>query len=192
MVVELEALCKRDGIPLMDRAGVQFLASLVAASRADTILELGTAYGYSAIWMALAQGPAGRITTIDLDTARTGIARSFFERAGVAERIEIINQPALEAIASMPHPSYDLVFIDAVKAEYAAYLEAVLPHVKTSGIIAVDNLLWSHRASAAPATADDSSTLAIRDFNRTFLSHPALRAVIVPVGDGVGFGVKVR
>ena len=191
VVVELEEHCKRDGIPLMDRAGVQLLMSIVSAARADSILELGTAYGYSAICMALAQSPAGRLWTIDPDTARTTIAKSYFERAGVAGRIEVIDQPALDAIGSMKHPSYDVVFIDAVKAEYAAYLEAVLPHVRTSGVIVVDNLLWHHSAAAAPSADDDESTRAIREFNRVFLAHPALRAVIVPVGDGVGFGVKI-
>jgi caffeoyl-CoA O-methyltransferase len=192
VVVELEDHCKRDDIPLMDRAGVRLLASIVSAIRADSILELGTAYGYSAICMALAQSPAGRIKTIDPDTARTDIARSYFTRAGVADRIEVVNLPALDAIASMTNESYDLVFIDAVKAEYAEYLEAALPHVRKSGVIVVDNLLWSHRSSAPPSSGDDASTVAIREFNRTFISHPALRAVILPVGDGVGFGVKVN
>ena len=192
VVGELEEHCKRDDIPLMDRAGVRLLATIVAAVRADKILELGTAYGYSAICMALAQSPAGRITTIDPDSARTDIARSYFKRAGVGDRIAVINRPALDAIASMTELSYDLVFIDAVKAEYAAYLEAALPHLRTSGVVVVDNLLWSHRSSAAPADHDDASTLAIREFNRTFLSHPSLSAVILPVGDGVGFGVKVK
>jgi caffeoyl-CoA O-methyltransferase len=191
VIVELEEHCKRDDIPLMDRAGVRLLAALVSAARADAILELGTAYGYSAIWMALAQSRAGRIWTIDPDVARTTIAKSYFERAGVAERIEVINRPALDAIASMKHPTYDLVFIDAVKAEYAEYLEAVLPHVRASGVIVVDNLIWSHRVSAPPAPGDDASTNAIREFNRIFLSHPALRAVIVPVGDGTGIGIKI-
>jgi caffeoyl-CoA O-methyltransferase len=191
VIVELEEHCKRDEIPLMDRAGVRLLATLVAAVRADAILELGTAYGYSAIWMALAQSSSGRIRTIDPDVARTTIAKSYFERAGVGGRIEVINRPALDAIADMAHPTYDLVFIDAVKAEYAAYLEAVLPHVRTSGLIVVDNLLWSHRVSARPTPEDDANTRAIRVFNRTFLSHPALRAIIVPVGDGTGIGVKI-
>jgi predicted O-methyltransferase YrrM len=78
-----------------------------------------------------------------------------------------------------------------VKAEYAAYLEASLPHLRASGVVVVDNLLWSHRSSAAAAPDDDVSTRAIREFNRTFLSHPALRSVVLPVGDGVGFGVKI-
>jgi caffeoyl-CoA O-methyltransferase len=192
VVVELEEHCKRDDIPLMDRAGVQLLMSIVSAARAESILELGTAYGYSEICMALAQSPTGRIRTIDPDAARTAIAKSYFDRAGVAGRIEIVNQPALGAIASMEHPTYDLVLLDAVKTEYAAYLEAVLPHVRTSGVIVVDNLLWHHRSAAAPASDDEESTRAIRDFNRMFLAHPALRAVIVPVGDGVGFGVKIN
>ncbi|HKW45640.1 MAG TPA: O-methyltransferase [Candidatus Eremiobacteraceae bacterium] len=190
VIVELEEHCKRDEIPLMERSGVQLLAALVAAARADSILELGTAYGYSAIWMALAQGPSGRIVTVDPDTARTDIAKSYFVRTGVAQRIDVVNRPALDAIASMRDATFDLVFIDAVKEEYPAYLDAVLPHIRQSGVVVVDNLLWHHRASAAPAKNDEQSTVAIRDFSRTFMSHPSLRAVIVPVGDGVGFAVK--
>jgi caffeoyl-CoA O-methyltransferase len=191
VVSELEAHCMRDDIPLMDRAGVRLLATLVCAGRAERILELGTAYGYSALCMALAQGPSGRIRTVDPDVARTDIARSYFARAGVAGRIEIVNAPALEAIATLKNETYDLVFIDAVKTEYAAYLHAVLPHVKPAGIIVVDNLLWHHRSSAAPAPGDDESTRAIRAFNQVFVSHPSLRAVVLPVGDGVGLCVKI-
>ena len=104
---------------------------------AGSILELGTAYGYSALCMARAQPETGRIWTIDPDRRRTAIARSFFERAGVAERIEIIEQPALEVLPKMAQRQYDIVFIDALKEEYADYLRLALPHVKRSGLVIV-------------------------------------------------------
>lgn len=189
---ELEELCVRDGIPLVERDTGRFLSVMVSAMLAGSILELGTAYGYSSLCMALAQPETGRIWTIDPDRRRTAIARSFFERAGVAGRIEIIEQPALEVLPKMAQRQYDIVFIDALKEEYAEYLRLALPHVKRSGLVIVDNLLWHHRAALPEAGADEETTRAIRGFNRMFVSHPELNAAIFPIGDGVGVGAKTR
>ena len=112
-------------------------------------------------------------------------------RAGVDDRIEIINQPALEVLGTFPQRNLDIVFIDAIKEEYADYLEAVVPMLKRSGIVVVDNLLWSGRAAAQPKASDEESTKAIRAFNKTFLNHPALDATIVPIGDGIGIGARL-
>lgn len=189
---ELEELCARDGIPLIDPDTARFLSVTVSAMLASSILELGTAYGYSALCMARAQPEAGRIWTIDPDTERTRIARSFFERAGVADRIEIIEQPALDVLPKLAQRQYDVVFIDALKEEYADYLQLTLPHLKRCGLVIVDNLLWHHRVAVPEADTDEESTKAIRRFNRAFLSHPDLNAAILPIGDGVGIGAKTR
>jgi predicted O-methyltransferase YrrM len=159
--------------------------------QANRILELGTAYGYSTLWMALALPPAGRIWTIDPNMERTAVASTYFRRAGVEDRIEIINQPALEVLEWFPQRNLDIVFIDAIKTEYAQYLDVVVPLLKRSGIVVVDNLLWSGRSAEAASTDDDPDTLAIRAFNRTFLNHPELDATIVPIGDGIGIGARV-
>jgi predicted O-methyltransferase YrrM len=159
--------------------------------QANRVLELGTAYGYSTLWMALALPPAGKIWTIDPDMARTQIAVSYFRRAEVDEQIEIINQPALEVLEWFPQRNLDIVFIDALKTEYEAYLEAVVPMLKRSGIIVVDNVLWSGRAAMTPKKTDEAETQAIRAFNKAFLNHPALDATIIPVGDGIGIGARL-
>jgi predicted O-methyltransferase YrrM len=191
LLLELEQHGVRDGIPIVDRAAGRFLSVLVHSMQANRVLELGTAYGYSTLWMALALPPAGRIWTIDPDMERTEIATSYFRRAGVEERIEIINQPALDVLGSFPQRNLDIVFIDAIKSEYAEYLAAVVPMLKRSGIVVIDNLLWSGRAGAAPKPGDDEQTVAIRAFNKVFLNHPALDATIVPIGDGIGIGARV-
>ena len=192
LLKELEALCRRDGIPLIERDTARFLSVMVSAMLAGSILELGTAYGYSALCMARAQPETGRIWTIDPDKERTAIARSFFERAGVADRIEIIEQPALDVLPKLAQRQYDIVFIDALKEEYADYLRLTLPHLKRSGLVIVDNLLWHHRVGAPEADTDEESTKSIRRFNGAFLSHADLNAVILPIGDGVGIGAKTR
>jgi predicted O-methyltransferase YrrM len=189
---ELEALCARDGIPAVEPDTGRFLSVMVSCMLAGSILELGTAYGYSTLCMARAQPETGRIWTIDPDRQRTQIARSYFERAGFADRIEIIEQPALEVLPKMAQRQYDIVFIDALKEEYPDYLRLALPHVKRSGLVIVDNLLWHHWAAAPPAESDELTTKTIRRFNEIFLSHPDLSATIVQVGDGVGVGAKVR
>jgi predicted O-methyltransferase YrrM len=191
LLLELEQHGIREGIPVVDRAAGRFLSVLVHCMQANRILEIGTAYGYSTLWMALALPPAGKIWTIDPDIERTEIAASYFRRAGVDDRIEIINQPALEVLEPFPQRNLDIVFIDAKKTEYEDYLEAVVPMLKRSGIVVVDNLLWAGAAATPPHSSDDDETKAIRAFNKTFLNHPQLDATILPIGDGIGIGARV-
>jgi len=191
LLLELEQHGLREEIPIVDRAAGRLLSVLVSCMQANRVLELGTAYGYSTLWMALALPPAGRIWTIDPDIERTSIAQSYFERAGVADKIEIINHSALEVLEWFPQRNLDVVFIDAIKTEYEAYLDAVVPMLKRSGIVVVDNLLWSGRTAEEPSSRDDASTKALRAFNRAFLNHPQLDATIIPVGDGIGIGARV-
>jgi predicted O-methyltransferase YrrM len=192
LLLELEQHGKADGVPIVDRETGRLLSTLVHAMQANRILEIGTAYGYSTLWMALAMPPAGRIWTIDPDTERTAIALDFLRRADLAEQVNVMNQPALEILPTFPVRNLDIVFIDAVKTEYEEYLELVVPLLKRSGLVIVDNLLWGGRSGAAPSAEDDASTTALRAFNRAFLNHPQLDATIVPVGDGVGIGARVE
>jgi len=168
------------------------LSTLVHAMQANRIVEIGTAYGYSTLWMALALPPAGHIWTIDPDMERTTIAQSYLERAGCAHQVDILNQPALEVLPTLLQRNVDIIFIDAIKTEYEAYLELCIPLLKLSGLVIVDNLLLSGESSAEPEHGDSDDTRAIRDFNRVFLQHPQLDATIVPIGDGLGIGARIN
>lgn len=192
LLLELEQHGTSDRIPIVDRATGRFLSTLVHAMQANRILEIGTAYGYSTLWMALAMPQKGHIWTIDPDMDRTEIAQDFFRRAGVADRIDIINQPAGEVLPTFNHRNLDIVFLDANKDGYPEYLDACVPMLKRSGLLIVDNLLWSGKSSAEPAAGDSADTLAIREFNELFLRHPQLDSTIVPVGDGVGIGARIE
>jgi predicted O-methyltransferase YrrM len=192
LLLELEQQSTYDGIPSVDRASGRLLSTLVHAMMANRILEIGTAYGYSTLWMALALPPAGHIWTIDPDVERTHVARSYLERAGVADKVDIINQPALEVLEMWSQRNLDIVFIDAEKTEYPQYLAAAIPMLKRSGLVVVDNLLWSGAAAGEPSAHDSADTRAIREFNKVFLAHPQLDATIVPVGDGIGIGARVE
>jgi predicted O-methyltransferase YrrM len=191
LLLELEQLGQGDDIPIVSRETGRLLSTLVHCMQANRILEIGTAYGYSTLWMALALPPAGRIWTIDPDRERTEIALGFLRRAGKADAVEVINQPALEVLPTFPQHNLDIVFIDALKDEYGAYLEAIVPLLKRSGLVIVDNLLWSGRAAAAPSASDSEETKAIRAFNKVFLNHPQLDATIIPLGDGTGIGSRL-
>lgn len=191
LLLECERRSRDDRIPLLDRAGGRLLSVLVHGMQANRILELGTAYGYSTLWMALAMPPAGTIVTIDPDIERTNVARSFFERAGLADAIEIINSPALDVLPTLSHRNLDIVFIDAEKTEYQAYLELCVPMLKRSGLIVVDNLLWGGEVAAPPAANDSPQVQALRAFSKAFIAHPDLDATIVPIGDGIGIGARI-
>jgi predicted O-methyltransferase YrrM len=192
ILLELEERGHADGIPIVSRETGRLLATLVHAMQANRILEIGTAYGYSTLWMALAQPPVGTIWTIDVDRARTDVARAYFERAGEAESIVVLNQPAIEVLENFPQRNLDVVFIDADKTQYREYLDLAIPTLKRSGLIVVDNCLWGGRAADPERPDDDENLRAIRDFNRYFLSHPDLDATILPLGDGTGVGARVR
>jgi predicted O-methyltransferase YrrM len=190
-LLELEQLGTREEIPIVARETGRLLSTIVHAMQANRILEIGTAYGYSTLWMALALPPAGRIWTIDPDFGRTAVAAGFLARAGKLDSVDIINQPALDILPTFPQRNLDIVFIDAVKTEYEAYLERCVPLLKLSGLVIVDNLLWDGRSAAKPAAGDSADTRAIRAFNRAFLHNPLLDATIVDIGDGVGIGARV-
>lgn len=185
VAAEMLAAGRAEGIPIVQLPVARFLHVLVAAVRPARIVEVGTAIGFSTLWMATALPPDGRIDTIDPDRTRTERARRFWIRAQVGDRIRVTNEPALRVLPRLG-AGLDLAFIDAVKTEYSAYLEALLPKMRPGGVIVVDNLLWSGRIAAGQ---HDPDTDALRAFNQAFLHHPRLRSTILPVGDGLGFGV---
>jgi predicted O-methyltransferase YrrM len=192
LLLELEQLGQYDEVPIVARETGRLLSVLVHAMQANRVLEIGTAYGYSTLWMALALPPAGKIWTIDPDRERTQIARDFIDRSGRSAAVEFVNQPALEILRNFPQRNVDIVFIDADKEEYEEYLDACIPLLKRSGLVVVDNLLWAGAASAEPDSSDSVETKAIRSFNKYFLNHPQLDATILPVGDGTGLGTRLE
>jgi caffeoyl-CoA O-methyltransferase len=182
---EMLAQGRAEGIPIVDPLSGRLLQVLVAALRPRRVVEVGTAIGFSTLWMATALLQGGRIQTIDPDRGRTDRARAFWRRAGVEDRIEVLNQPALEALPRL-EPGIDFAFIDALKPEYGAYLDLLLPRMRPGGMVTADNLLWSGRVAAG---VEDENTSALRAFNQRFTSDPRLSATIVPVGDGIGIAI---
>lgn len=187
VLVAMEGAADPEGIPILDRASGRVLATL-AATR-DRIVEIGTAIGYSTLWMGLAQPVRGRIVTIDPDRARTDRARGFWREAGIDDaRIDVVNAPALEAFAAgapeLAGP-FDLAFVDALKDEYPAYAEALRPRLAPGALLVADNVLWSGRTSGSKPPRPGDGTEALRAFCREILRDPRFVGTIMPVGDGL-------
>ncbi|HZZ64492.1 MAG TPA: O-methyltransferase [Candidatus Baltobacteraceae bacterium] len=177
LLLELEQYGRQEAIAAVPREVGRVLSTLVVGMQANRILEIGTAYGYATLWMALAQPPAGKIWTFDPDMERTAIALSYFQRANEDDNIEIINQPALDVLPVFPQRNMDIVFVDAQRSQYAAFMQYCFPLLKLSGLLIFNNLLR------------DDRTL---EFTREFLHHPELDATILPIGSGLGIGARKR
>ena len=185
-LLAIEEAARPDNIPILDRESGRVLAVLAGDRR--RIVEVGTAYGYSTLWMALAQPAGGTIVTIDPDRGRTDKARDWWRQAGIRdEQIRVVNRPALPAFEDEPalRGPFDLAFIDALKHEYTAYVEALLPRLEPGALVVADNVLWSGRVSGAREVGGDTSTEPLRAFNAQLLADPRFLSTILPVGDGL-------
>ena len=116
-------------------------------------------------------------------------ADGYLERAGLRDRVRIERGKALEVIPRL-RETFDLVFIDALKDEYEGYLDSILPRLRTGGVVIVDNLLWGGKVATDPAS-EDRDTAALQKFNQHFIENPRLKAVVLSVGDGLGYAVKI-
>lgn len=174
------------GIAIMQVAPEQgaLLTLLVRLLGARRAVEVGTFTGYSTLCIARGLAEGGRVVTCDVSEEWTAVARRYWEKAGVADRIELQLGPAAETLAALPaDPPVDFAFIDADKTGYATYLERVLERMRPGGLVAVDNVLWG--GAVVDPEADDANTRAIRDFNEAVKGDPRLDCVMLPIADGL-------
>lgn len=157
---------------------------LTQALRPKLAVEVGTFTGYSALAVARALPPDGQLICCDVSEEWTTIAQEFWERAGVADQIDLRIGPALDTLQALPlEPSIDLAFIDADKTGYLDYYEELVPRLAPAGLILVDNVLWSGRV--LEPGQPDSDTEALRQFNRHVVEDPRTTVVLLPISDGV-------
>jgi caffeoyl-CoA O-methyltransferase len=162
-------------------AFMTFLARVLGARRA---IEIGTFTGYSALCLARGLSDDGELVCCDVSDEWTNIGRRYWEKAGVRHKIDLRIAPAIETLARLPQePSFDLAFVDADKSGYIAYFEALLPLIRTGGVILVDNVLWM--GAVINPEANDEDTLAIRAFNDLVTTDPRVECVMLPIADGL-------
>jgi len=187
----IEATRRLGGVSIMQVSPEQgafltLLARLLGARRA---LEVGTFTGYSALCLARGLAEGGRVLTCDVSEEWTRIAREHWERAGVAERIELRIGPAIETLRGLPPDAvWDLGFIDGDKPGYPGYYEEILKRLRPGGLVLVDNVLWS--GAVTDPAKDDPNTAAIRSFNDRVAADERVEAVMLPIADGLTLARK--
>jgi predicted O-methyltransferase YrrM len=192
LLAEMEDLAGRDGVPIVEWETGRFLATLTAGLAPSTVLEVGTAIGYSTVHIARELPPGSTIVTLERDPDRIAHARAFWERGEVADRIQLVEGDALESLEGLPGP-FDLVFLDATKTEVSAYLQRLEGKLAPRCVLVVDNLLMSGEA-ALPEDAQTGwsreSLAAGRAAARELMQSEEWLFSLLPIGDGVGFAAR--
>jgi len=162
-------------------AFMTLLGRLVGARQA---IEVGTFTGYSALCLARGLPEDGKLICCDISEEFTNVGRPYWEKAGVADRIDLRIGPAADTLRALPEERvFDLAFIDADKPSYAVYLEELLKRIRPNGVILVDNVLWG--GSVVDDERQDENTTAIRAFNDLALEDPRVEGVMLPISDGL-------
>jgi caffeoyl-CoA O-methyltransferase len=179
------------GISMMQISPEQgaFMTLFTRVLGARRAIEVGTFTGYSALCIARGLSDDGRLLCCDVSEEWTAIARGAWERAGVADRVDLRLAPAIETLRSLPVvPEHDLAFIDADKQSYPQYYEEILLRLRPGGVVLVDNVLWG--GAVFDPAAEDADTVAIRAFNDLVAADDRVESVMVPIGDGLTLARK--
>jgi len=183
LIAETAALGRVAGMQIGPLQGA-FMTVLATALRPRLAVEVGTFTGYSALCVASALEPGAKLICCDVSEEWTSIARRYWERAGVAGRIDLRIGPALDTLRALPsEPQIDLAFIDADKSAYPAYYEEIFTRLSPGGAILVDNVLRG--GAVADPSRDDEGTIAMRAFNEHVVADSRASTVLLPIGDGL-------
>ncbi len=191
LLARMERRAEERGYPISDPEVATFLAVAARAAAPRFIVELGANIGYGAIVLARAAGPEARVLTVEYNASLCAEARGFVAEAGLASRVEVREGKAIDVLLATTEP-IDFAYVDCVKEEYLRYLELLVPRLSARGVIVADNVLWRGLVASAHVPASERvRTDALRAFNRAIVSEPSLRAVVLPLGDGVAYAVKI-
>ena len=186
VLAKMEDEAARRKIPIVGPAVARVLYQLALMIGAKTVFEMGSAIGYSTIWWARAVGDGGRVFYTDGDRKNAEEARGYFEKAGVASRINMSTGDALELLSEHKQ-EFDIIFNDVDKEDYPRVLRLALPRLRKGGLFVTDNVLWSGKVARK---TPDKTTKAILEFNRLLYSSPDLFTTILPIRDGLAVAIK--
>jgi caffeoyl-CoA O-methyltransferase len=184
---EMEALADELDFPIIGPDVGRLLSILARAVGARQVLELGSGYGYSALWLAGAVGPDGVVHCTDGQATNRDRATAFLTRAGLADRVRFHVGDARTTAEELRGP-FDLVFNDLDKEQYPAIIEPVARVLRPGGLFVTDNALWNGEVARPDRAGDDAR--AVIEFNRRMARHPAFDAVVVPLRDGVSIAIR--
>jgi predicted O-methyltransferase YrrM len=180
------------GVPVVDPLTGALLHALVLATGARRVLEIGTAIGYSTLWMAAALPPGGLLVTLERDPARAATARGYLAAAGIDDRVSVMVGDADRYLHKLAGP-FDLVFQDGDKAGYGPMLDRLVTLLRPAGVLVTDNVLWDGEVVpgfVTPPRRTPEDTAAIAAYNTRLAADPRLTVSWLPVGDGVALAVK--
>lgn len=194
VLLRLEEDAEKNNVPIVGPLVGNFLSMLAMGIHARNILEIGTATGYSGIWLAkIARQNGGKLTTLEMDPARARIAKKSFKDAEVDDSVELIEADAkveVPRLVKSHRGEFDVAFIDVGdKSLYADLLEDSISLVRIGGLLIADNTLW--KARVADPSKNDGDTKAIREYNRRVYADNRLQPVLVPLRDGVTVALKL-
>ena len=189
---EMEAYAKENKVPILAKDSSLLLEQLIILLKPKRILELGTAIAYSSVRMANCLSAKGIVHTIEKSKDNIKLAVKNIKKAGLEDKIKLMEGNALDILPRL-EKKYDLIFLDADKTDYKILFEYSMALLKKKGVLFVDNLLWHGYAAAetVPPAYKESARI-IREFNEMFVSEPRLKTSVLPVGDGIGIGIKIK
>jgi predicted O-methyltransferase YrrM len=187
---EMERYAARHRVPIVGPACARVLYQLARLIGARRIFEMGSAIGYSTLWLARAVGPEGTVYYTDGDPANARRAEACLKRARMLDRVRLLTGDALTLLDSV-EGEFDMIFNDVNKEQYPEVFRRALPRLRVDGLLVTDNVLWSGR-TARPAARGDVRTAAIRKFNRLVYGSPHLFTTIIPLRDGLAVSQKIR
>ena len=186
VLAEMEEQARQRDIPIIGPAVARVLYQYARLINARRVFEMGSAIGYSTIWLARAVGEGGRVYYTDGSQKNADEARGYIERAGVADRVEILVGNSMDLIDTV-EGEFDLIFNDVDKHQYPEAFRKAVPRVRSGGLFITDNVLWSGRVARGET---DKYTEGVREFNRLIYSSPELYPTILPIRDGVAVCLK--
>jgi predicted O-methyltransferase YrrM len=188
---EMEKYAAKFNVPILSCQAIEFMEQMIRIINPKRVLEIGTAIAYSSIRIARNLKKKSIVHTIEKSEENTEVARDFIQKSGLEGRIKIMVGNALNIMPQL-QKKYDFIFLDADKEDYKRLFDYSLILLKRGGVIFIDNLLW-HGYAASKKVPPEYKTSAkhIREFNKIFMSQPSLKSTILPIGDGIGIGVKI-
>jgi len=187
---EMEEYAAEHNMPILDWHAAELIEKLIRIHRPDRVLEIGTAIAYTTIKIAESLHKKSVIHTIEKSKDNIKLAKKFIDKSDVAKKIKLIEGDALKVMLRL-EKKYDFIFLDADKEDYKRLFDYSMILLKKGGVIVIDNLLWhGYTASTRVPPKYTNSTKHIRDFNKLFIRQQNLDSMIVPIGDGLGLGIK--
>jgi len=190
LIIEMEEYALEHNVPILNWHAADFIEKLILINKPDRVLEIGTAIAYTTIRIAKCLGKRSVIHSIEKSDDNIKIALENIEKSGLSKKIKLMQGDALSVMPQL-NKKYDFIFLDADKEDYKRLFDYSMILLHKGGIIVVDNLLWQgYTASTRVPAKYSKSTKHIREFNNLFILQQNLDSIIIPIGDGIGLGIK--